>query len=220
MILHDNFVFIHHPHSAGLFTQSILCKYVPEDMDDYNNNLQSKGNRLSLNGIKYHNHNGVIDIPYEYEDKFKFGIVKNPYIWYVSYYYYNLRSETDLKEEELNNFDSFMDSMNSIYEYNKLGRYSGFFTNLFTYENKFAENDILCDLNYLCDVRNLIDELFNVFDITNTKLNNEQKEWIINLKKYNTSDYNDYREFYTDELIDKVSKWDKSIIEHFNYKFE
>lgn len=219
MILHDNFVFIHHPHSAGTFIQNIICLYVPINMDDYKNDLESQGHKLSLDGIKYKNHNGIVDIPDDYKDKFKFGIVKNPYKWYVSYYNYHLRSGTELVNK-FKNFDEFMKHMESIYNGNGLGRYSGFFTRLFTFNNQFVNNDILCDMDYLCESSNIVNELFIVFDKTNTKINNKQIDWITNMKKINSSSYKDYRDFYSDELVEKVYKWDKKIIDHFDYKFD
>lgn len=72
MIINDKFVFIHNPRTGGAFVKNTFKQTFPESdflrLEDY--------------------HLPVSSLPEKHRAKMKFGMVRNPWAWYVSLYHF------------------------------------------------------------------------------------------------------------------------------------
>jgi len=104
MIIGENFVFIHNPHTGGAFIRSAFREALPSafsmKLEDW--------------------HKPIDSLQIKYRDKIKFGMVRNPWAWYVSFYLHQqpngqfLRLFLDGKSNEFSRFLSNMLSTNFI----------------------------------------------------------------------------------------------------------
>jgi len=65
MVVHDNFLFIHFPRTAGSYIHLKLIKII------------------GAKGLA-NTHGGIKDVDFNYSDKFVFTVIRNPFDWYVS----------------------------------------------------------------------------------------------------------------------------------------
>lgn len=72
MIIDDKFVFIHNPHTGGAFIRSALKKAFP------------KATFMELTAW----HTPIQNLDPKYNNRFKFGIIRNPWEWYVSFFHH------------------------------------------------------------------------------------------------------------------------------------
>lgn len=94
MIIGDSFVFIHNPHTAGAFLRTAFKKMFPE------------ANFFELTRW----HQPIQKLSKRHWNKMKFGVIRNPWEWYVSFYKHQqpngplLRFFLNGKENTFNNF--------------------------------------------------------------------------------------------------------------------
>ena len=101
MIINDKFVFLHNPHTGGAFVRTMMKKSFP------NSDFQEL--------TKWHE--PIQSLDKKHWNKLKFGAIRNPWEWYVSFYFKQypkgnvLTTALDGKE---NNFENFLSSLLSL----------------------------------------------------------------------------------------------------------
>ena len=199
MILHPDFTFVHLQKTGGSFVEDFLL-----------NNIVGCKQVLPR-------HVPARAAP---KDIFKFGCVRNPFDWYVSLWASH--------KDEPAFFEEIMDMDFKKFMYKTFNKKSGILhdvdfdvlTNLnigmytYRYMRSFYSLDGTFLLNAVIDMPFIKEGLTRVLDLNEQQINN------LNSKaKVNTSDHDDYRTYYDDELIKLVEERDMSILDHYNYEF-
>lgn len=81
MLIHDRFVFIHVPKTAGSFLAQALMRELPEG--------------TLRKGPSGRQHPGWNQIPEDARDRPVLGYVRNPWDWYVSWYFFYMKAMPD-----------------------------------------------------------------------------------------------------------------------------
>lgn len=95
MIISDKFVFIHNPRTGGAFVRRFAKKAFPN----------SKFSEL------HRWHDPVDMLPHIHDNKLKFGIIRNPWAWYVSWYFHQQPHGNWLRfilQNQSNTFENFI----------------------------------------------------------------------------------------------------------------
>ena len=92
MILNDKFVFIHNPRTGGAFIKTMFKEILPieefKPLEEY--------------------HLPVSSVPKSHKDKMKFGMVRNPWAWYVSLYHFQQPNGKWLRLTKAKTFQGFV----------------------------------------------------------------------------------------------------------------
>lgn len=215
MIYSKDYIFIHIPHSAGTFIEYYLSEATLHKIHPKHH--------IRLKDLKKY-------LKRKYLKAFKFGTIRNPYSWYISHYYYTMRVEDSpdyqnvLKTHGVFNFDTFMKNKESHFNEFGCGRYTSRFLGYFYYDEmdgyEFNKQFIKPDIEYLCRIENLKEELKYMFNHFIYRLNYFQTELLNQYRVQNKSPYKDWHDLYlNNNWADKVYQWDKSIIKNYNYSF-
>ncbi len=205
MLIGSDFIFVHMPRTAGIFVHNFFFRVASGGL--YVFNMENDKLRLSLaSEVKEYRGNVTLaELPTEYMDKFKFGFIRHPLDWYVSWWTYKYQDEK---------FDDFINrSVFDVHVDNDCLEI-GWLTYRF-YEMYYdMENGLkpLVDKIYRYEdgVRKVLDSIF--------AFNKEQRKELYAMKKINVSTHKPYMEYYTDHLIETVRQRDKLIFDLFGYE--
>lgn len=185
-------IFIHIPKNAGTSIISAL-------------NMVDEGHHLP----EYYQHK----YPNEWLEYKKIAVIRNPWDRVVSNYEYSKMAESywhshtasatygPHPDYNLVKNLSFEECVNLLYKDRTSFKHHGW-ASQYTYTVDTNKNNVV---DYLIRYENLNDEIKNLFDV--------------DLIKINQSTYKNYKEYYTKDLIEKISQVYDMDIDLFNFKF-
>jgi hypothetical protein len=222
MIINDKYLFVHIQRSGGSFVE----KFLLENFDNFISitpkhsgiieNIDGVASACSYLGC---NMNNIL----------KFGVVRNPWNWYVSWWSAQKRA-ADVGgktmfpgiffEETLDDFNVFIKHVMT----NNFGKQYYFDGNhmqnlgigayTYRYLRCHHMNFNMCVVNYVLHQENLREELVTLLD-----LSPERRKILFDMEDYHVGKYNPFREYYNEESIELVAEKDKFIIENHGYNF-
>ncbi len=230
MIIHDKFIFVHMVKTGGSFLQEYLGKNVPG----------CKGT-----GPSFKRHKPARSVASEIQ--FKFGMHRNPFDWYVSWWAFQANQKKpgnsfpDLLVPDFSLSIKNLDEAHGIHKQ----KFSPLFLDfdimqkfdigVMTY--KFIE--MFCDYNYIVSasqfngftagnfmvhttipMEDMRDELVQLFKKQIFPLTDEQKYLLYSSPKKNVSNHNDYRLYYCKWARDWVKHKERYLLDLFGYRFD
>jgi len=197
MYIHQTFVFLHFPRTGGTYISR--------------NVLPANGYKLALNMAGRNGHNGVDQIPSNSKNVPIFGLIRNPWDWYVSWHTYSkkiLKLNDDFKTAIMSQFKS-----KPIIGYNTelyIGMYYGGNAIKQYKEQKTLPNTSA----YIGKTENLQIVVQDFFQ------KNFQKTLTFPDKRVNTTNKNpDYKVYYDNELKEIIQQRDELIIKTYGYTY-
>ena len=165
----------------------------------YFNEILKIDNKMKKYGLKKHSTARQIKKKVKnYDEYFKFAIIRNPYDWYVSWYTYRKRKN------------------------------SNFATNNMSFEDYLKKMPMQKIINYIIDENSnlIVDKIIKFEDDINIEIKKLLKERSINIennfvhknKSFNRKNRK-YSEYYNDNTKKFVGEFQKDIIKLFDYKF-
>ena len=146
---------------------------------------------------------------YNIKTNLKITIVKNPFDLLCSYYLYNkeLNIESNFKYNSfIHNFKSFDEFIDSFIN----EKHTNFFITKFLFKELFDEkDDCSCDIIIKYEFIDVAIKVLNMYGFDIHQLNNQ---YVINQQK-------NYKDYYNDELIEKVNRKCCRELEIFKYNF-
>lgn len=209
MILSDHFVFVHVPKTGGTFVRDLCNAFAPADW------------HVTI----LPNHPSVREIPNEYKTLPRLGFVRNPFDWYVSWYFYlketggnpifdriSKRGTRGLKDSLMTLLETkpgeFFDLEPSRCADLTLS-YSWYLLYLF-------DNDL--DSVLLGKFEHLRSDVIRLFGSI-CPLPVSFVEAVQQGPKINVSRRGDYRDYYDKELQVAIQSSDQTILDRFGYRF-
>jgi hypothetical protein len=212
------FIFIHIPKNAGQSITSTLLKYCISDRSRNVVNFLGARNYIRINtklkkyfnrtlydhNFKDHERACAIknSIGDEYEDYFKFAIVRNPWDWLFSKYKYALKNTRHFRHKFVkNNFSSF----DEFVQWECLKN-----------DNKKSQTEFLLDkaghniVDFIGRFENLEDDFRKICH----RIEVDEK-----IPHFNKSLERNYREYYSEKSRDLVREYYASDIDLFDYEF-
>jgi len=215
-LIEDKVIFLHFPKASGTFIKrNTLCKILKPII----------------------RHVGINHLPEEYYKYPIFGIIRNPFSFYVSFYNYfrnNKRLNSPTKEilfckyfiedenVDMNDFKKMKEDFNKHLQLLitngmeheiKIKNYNcGFFSRLFQFIFiKTIDNPI--------EIPEITIIKMEEYDKVNIFLSKNNITQITSNTKINSGNHRHYRHYYTPETIKLVEKYDKNILKKYNYHF-
>jgi len=210
----NKFIFIHIPKTGGQFIRGII------DQAKNKIKIYSYDTHATLDKSKN------ILKKFQEEDVKSFCIVRNPWDWYVSRFFYRKKMLDNNQIEEViplervpstkEGFQKHIKMLDDSYKKNEVfkGRsYVGI--TLTGYHNYLVGDNEIDKIGFF---ENLNEDLYNIlFEFTNNKI---FKRIIMKNKKANWTKHLHYSYYYDDCTKDIVYNWDENYIKTFNYSFE
>jgi len=158
------------------------------------------------------------------ENYYKFGFVRNPWDWRVSFYFHNIRNDGDARNwfKIHPTFEHFVKATHNAtfplqLRFENIYRESNRYDIVFCFDGKLA-------IDYVGKYETLYKDLKKIFEINDIEMTGSIDDYFEENKNeckvINYSKHDHYGTYYTDELIDIVYEQEKSIIEKYGYKFE
>lgn len=208
-------LFVHLPRTGGTF----ISQYTRSRLTRLRKQFNYYGHEY---GAKKHQPASSIINPQDY---YLFGLIRNPFDWYVSRYHYFIdKPKKGLKTPE-----------DEISKNSDAGLVGEDFKNKFTFKEHIkmgltsTPNFWLSNLHdYMFhkdgkNIMNHIGKFENMNDELNFVLKENGLEPRVELKDYwgykNASDRQDYHDYYDEELINIIMEKDKKIFEIYGYKY-
>ena len=223
MIVHPKFIFVHCQKTGGSFTEQFLNS-IYDDCRDY------RPKHIGMHEFIMEVANSETSLTLDWiRRSIKFGCVRNPWAWYVSWWYANSNNKLPstgmfpdvFTEENINDFGTFLRNIMTI-DYgnmsyiefpriveNDFGVYS------YRYRRCFYSltGDLLMDHIIRTDNINL--QLATILDLHNAEYNR-----LCEFPKKHVGSHKPYWEYYEDdELIELVRYKDRFIIDNHGFKF-
>jgi hypothetical protein len=230
MIVTDKFVFVHLPRSGGTFVSEVIRKFFP-----------------SAHEIGYHLPRELL--PREYSHLPVLGTVRNPWAYYVSWYYHQQSNErhgplfrfltenrkldfVETTRNELNlcvndNLDVLLQALPEHFNYQE--RHIPNLTRdvlrkirgtgLGLYAFRFNQLFGQADDVYFCRAESLRSDLMSFFETIGVT-SDSLRSYVLGLDKKNVSEHRHYSTYYAPDLAELVFIRDRPLIERFRYVFE
>lgn len=219
MVVSKDFVFLHLQKCGGSFIRDFMLKHVPNSKKIVPQ------------------HNGFSTITNQHKSKPIIGVIRNPWDWYVSLYFYHM---SDMKNSFMYDIlkkggdlkgwlKLFLTKDSGSYHDMKFGWMKTHSTGPYTYRvfKCFNRTDLkINDINdgdfskvQIIKMENLVPNFLEVLSDNDIQLSDKTKEALISKKKVNTSNHTDYRDYYDDETRELVATKDKMLIDKFGYEF-
>jgi hypothetical protein len=206
MILSDKFVFIHLPKTGGSFVRELLTHYAP----------------AAWHVTLHDNHPTIRDIPATHSDLPIFGLVRNPFDWYVSWYHYLKQHRSDPFFNHISQQGKldFKSTIRAAFEVD-IGAMYGF-------PCEFSRSPFGCYMNYMFGndlnrlllgkmetLRGDLRRILKTYDALTETL----AQQIDSFPVVNVSDHLPYRDYYDEALKALISSRDREVLERFDYTF-
>lgn len=229
MIKHRDFIFCHMPRTGGCFVRDLLNENIA-------GSKRTRRNHIALENLEDSEIN-----------KFKFGTIRNPYDWYVSWWAYSKYSPVDQYTRQLysnggtEDFNIFVKNVmeanegkNTWFNLNIMGKFDiGLMTykylNVLCSRNKVFDKELcmweqshdeLLLADYIMRFEALRDEIDYVFSTYIFDLDSNQRKKLFGEEKINSSNRKaDYRKYYSDESIELIKHKDRFIFNNYDYSF-
>lgn len=207
MITHKDFIFTHLQKCGGSFVEKFLLTNI-------------KGCESA-----WPKHRGIITMYPEAENKLKFGVIRNPFEWYVSWWSANSQAKTTLfpkiftkeTKEDFNKFIEVVGNAEFGNQHDLVGDYIsknniGILTYRFIAAFTDGQKDVM---DKIIKLENLYEGLNEVL-----KLDSDLQTILESMTKVHTSKHDHYSKYYTDSSIEIIKNKDKDILERFGYSYE
>ena len=226
MIINDKYLFIHIQRSGGSFVE----KFLLENFDGWVSIIPKHGGISEV-------YEQLIEISketgYDLNNILRFGVVRNPWNWYVSWWSANSKNILSGKgtnfpkiffEETAKDFNVFMKHImttnfgrenyinSAIMQRENIGAYT--YRYMICHYASDNNNSIVPVVDAIIHQENLREELASLL-----KLSPERRKILFDMENYHVGSYKPFREYYNEESIDLVAKKDKFIIDTHNYSF-
>jgi hypothetical protein len=230
MIVTKNFVYIHLERTGGTLFRTFLLEHFPEAVE-----------------IGYHYPRALL--PAEHANLPIIGFVRNPWDWYVSFFFHKARMENlpilEMGFENLTRAFLFLNKQEPVYIKSKrifehicpesiVGNKSMGVTKKelreFTSQNMgfyswlfqrmFADRAGATDDVIFGRFENLAADAASLLERVGVDFTPKMKAYFSNAQRLNKTEHADFRTYYNAELRDEVQKQESAIIEKFNYRFE
>jgi hypothetical protein len=206
MILSSKFVFLHLPKTGGSFVRELMTHYAPPEWN------------VSL----HDNHPTVREIPATHADLPIFGLVRNPFDWYVSWYHY-------LKEHRSDPFFNHISQQGSLdFKTTISAAFEVDIGAMFQFPCAFSNSPFGCYMNYIFgndlnrlklgkmeSLRGDLRQILTTFDALTETLDQQ----IDTFPVVNVSDHMPYRSYYDEALKALILSRDREVLERFGYDF-
>lgn len=208
MILSKHFVFIHFPKTGGTFVRRLLRDHAPDDWQVH-----------SVQG-----HHTCREIPPPFRHLPRFGFIRNPYDWYVSWYHYQQQVARNafFNTVSANGTRDFKDTLMAIFQSDlaaifdldgdpnpRLGGYSAYVRYM------YGRDTNAIDVGRFERLREDMQSILSRLACLPATL----QKAIQTSEKSNASRHRNYRSYYDRELQREVASRDREILERFDYTF-
>lgn len=197
MLIHERFVFIHMPKTAGVFLASALRRELP---------------RESLESPDARPHAGWDEIPEHVRDRPALGYVRNPWDWYVSWYHFLRDGGAENPAFRRFSADGANDFATTVRNACRDGLYMNRFLRLF---GGGLDSERLTVGRFEA----LLDDLEAFLERVDVDLSAGGMARIRRGERLNFSRHRPYREYYDDGLRDLVGDSCRALIDRFGYRF-
>ncbi len=210
MVLGNNFIFVHLQKTGGSFVEQFLHS-IYNDCKDI---IPKHGGLYGLGLSKY--------------PHMKFGCVRNPWAWYVSWWSSNSKHGVPytglfpsiFTEDNINDFGTFLRNIMSInygsmpyIEFDDIVKFDiGVYS--YRYHRCFCSPDGENLMDYIIRTERIRLELPNVLNLLNKEYNQ-----LCEFPRKNVGGHKPYYEYYNDELIEMVRYKDRDIISNHGFEF-
>ena len=184
-------IFTHVPKTGGTSIEKAFGFVVPDDAGKHANLTLLKSNMVKQGRQDFYN------------DAFKFTIVRNPFDWVASWYFYRKTRPNENNTKSISFKEWLIDEDSSAYNIKGIGL-------------TLSQYDIIsCDANIKIDFIGKYENLQEDFDIICDKIGIPHQQ----LPHKNATKHKHYTEYYDDETKSIVAEKYAKDIEYFNYKF-
>lgn len=199
------FIFIHSSKAAGTSIQNALREYAHQPDSGKLNRYRSKlGLQSDYLQVVFPEHDTAAQIRKKlpsgiFDSYFKFAFVRNPWDWLVSLYHYLLSTPSHRHHRRVSEMENFEEYLQ--FEMDRGKRF---------------QKDFVADKEgrLLTDYIGRYESLHEDFETVCRHLNIDAS-----LPHLNKSTHRDYRDYYTDQIKDTVTKYWKEDIELLGYDF-
>ena len=215
MIIHDNFIFVHLQKTGGTFVEKFLWKTFGQDNVE---RIQPQ-------------HRGITTVIDKIGDRITFGVIRNPWDWYVSWWASRKTVSDSLfhkifTTENRQNFGKFLrfvlngnfGKQHDLDAKIMLDKDIGIYT--YRYRKCFCDKDGNNLLDRVLRTENLREDLESFLTDLSIELPDDKKEYLYSMHKRNASSHKSYKEYYTDDLVELVRHKDRLIVERYGYDYE
>ena len=223
MIINDKYLFVHIQRSGGSFVE----KFLLENFNDWVGIVPKHGGVIeNIKEIKICCNNLNLDL----NKILKFGVVRNPWNWYVSWWSAqhriakvggNTLFPKIFFKETLEDFNVFIKHImtndfgfQTVYFDGSIMQKLGVGAYTFRYLMCHYVGWNVMSVNAVLHQENLREELADLL-----KLSDEKRKILFDMEDYHVGSYKPFREYYNDESIELVAEKDKFIIDAHNYMF-
>ncbi len=203
MLIHERFVFLHMPKTAGIFLGDALGRELPQD---------------SLHAPQRRQHAGWDEIPDYARDRPVLGYVRNPWDWYVSWYHFLRGYRPDnahFNRFSANGANDFAATVRNACAGAPAGG-GDFYTFRF---RKLAGAGLSSDCLTIGRFETLFDDLELFLAGAGVTISDRAMTRMRQGKPQNDGPHRPYREYYDDELRDFVGDSCRTLVERFDYSF-
>ena len=233
MIFHKDFVFGHLQKTGGTFVEDFLIYNVE------GTKIREKGNKYEGIRSDPSRHDPLYDDCINDREIKKFGFIRNPFDWYLSFWSFTKYTHTVIKnlyvsskeQEDINawikSIFSMTENIHRMLDFSTISRLDiGLLT--FEYLYVFYHPDVFNDIenhdkyllaDEILKFENLREELDIFFSKNLFKFNERQTEILYSNPKNKTSKHKHYNEYYNDESIELIRHKDRIIFDKYEYKF-
>jgi len=206
MIITRHFVFVHMPKTGGSFVRSILRQHAP----------------ASWGMAEFHDHRPASEVPEESAHLPRFGVIRNPFPWYVSWVSYH-KVQFDKGEVHPQHYYArasengalgFIDTMRNLFELPDVTSVDGPYSRYL--QHHFGPG---CSLVTLLRCESLREELAQFLQ-SHASVPRKMLNAISEQPPVNVSRKAHYSEAYDDATRDLVFEKDREVFRAFGYEFE
>lgn len=196
------YVYVHIPKTGGTTIEHISGLGIVT--------MQSIVGHITLKHIK-----NLMD---DYEEHISFTTVRNPWSWYVSWYFYLQQGICDSDSDFLLELENIKKKGNTFTDFIR-----------FIYDNRDTLSFDMGDykalkyqqmLEWGYDGKKYVDHFIKIEELSEEKLKEIGLSVNYTHMKKNESKHDHYSTYYTDESIEIVRNMHEDDIKYFNYKFE
>lgn len=203
-------IYVHIPRTGGTFLRQYFKTHCDEDIVQIGHSTLSELRQVDI----------------DLNDFYRFAVIRNPFDWYVSRYFYFKRipaveggvskgCDAGLKNDHFTNkFPTFKHHIMYGFEFDEIGFW---LSDRYKYMCRVNGKDKLTHICYFENLAESIIQLLKEYDITPSKTCSEFQGEV---GKLNNTKHKHYSKYYTDDLIELVREKDKFIIDKFGYEFE